>query len=186
MRKWWLTLLLVVMWSAPIQAAEVWLGEPFLAPIPFGNTSALWVPIRGRALPADLIGVGHLHLVTTGSVAVGEGGYYGNVWPNHFPNLPTTQTQTHDDEFYPGEWFVSVGYSNAGPDYCGLARSSGMLGAFRVTGIGTIRLDAGVWHFAEDCVENRLDVGVIEAAVIIDRPIATKRTTWGRVKEFYR
>ena len=189
--------------AVPAHAVNVYLGTPF------SSGGETWVPVMGNNIPDDLVTVGNVNLVTTGTVAIGEGWYYSTVWPENPGMLPCPQTQTYFDDIglgYP-EWYVSVSYSNF---FCDLAAPSGMLGAFRVTGSGTIRMDNLHGH-ARDCTDTAVTLSVTENGVEIGggtsgggggvsheegvmvgetrAPAKLKvkaPTTWARIKAMYR
>ncbi len=174
----------LLLFAVNAHAATVYLGKPF------ASDGSTWVPIMGSNLPNDLISVGNLGLVFTGAGATDDdsGGHFGNVWPNTWPKLPTCFTQVYDSGTH-----VSASYSNF---FCDLSASRGMLGAFRVTGTGTVRLEGdGAWAF--DCEDNRVSLTVAEGVASFGRRVwhevgigfevkVPEKTGWGRLKAMYR
>lgn len=199
-------LLALLLFAVPAHAYNIWLGTPFT------HNGQTVVPIMGSNIPADLWEFGNVNIVTTGTVAPVGGPLYqvGNVWPDDYPNIPTGVCVAYYDDIglgYP-EWYVSAYY-----DYytCGSAASSGMFGAFAVTGSGTVKLvnAVGNTHMCFDGAasmtvsSNEVAVGsgggggggggagheegvMVGEAPAKPTPKGKPRTTWATIKALYR
>jgi hypothetical protein len=201
-----LPLLLLTLFAVPSQATmNISLGTPFTVN---GHT---YVPVIGTDIPSDLTWAGNISLAVTGSIAPDSGLWtntFSDVWPNgggaSLP-LPFTSFANDDIGFGCCQWYVNVGYSNSAE--CGVAEDSGLMGAFAVTGCGSIAI-TNTFRMATDCHDDPVTFtvnttpvyfgcaggggGVGEEAMSSSTEAtpaaksAARRTTWATIKSFYR